>query len=92
MTGRGARPPPEATRPDVGGRRPTHRCLTARHDPVAFAGARSEDAVVADEMEVRRRDQGRELLEELQGLEDDVGRAVAPAILQPVEEPAIAEP
>jgi hypothetical protein len=43
-------------------------------------------------MEVRRRDQGRELLEELQGLEDDVGRAVAPAILQPVEEPAIAEP
>jgi len=43
-------------------------------------------------METRRRHQGRELLEQLQGFEDDVGGAVAPAMLQPVEEAAIVEP
>jgi hypothetical protein len=66
--------------------------VTARHDPVAFACARAEDPVVAHEVETRRRDQGRELLEKLMQLEDDVAGAVAPAMLQPVEEPAIVEP
>jgi hypothetical protein len=35
-------------------------------------------------MEARRRDQCGELLEKLLRLEDDVGGAVAPAMLQPV--------
>jgi hypothetical protein len=48
--------------------------------------------VVSHEVEARRRDEGRELLHELRGLEDDVGRAVAPAVLEAVEEPAIVEP
>jgi hypothetical protein len=43
--------------------------------------------VVAHEVEAGRRHQGRELLDELLGLEDDVGRAVAPAVLELVEEP-----
>jgi hypothetical protein len=42
--------------------------------------------VVADEVEAGRRDQRGEPLQEFEGLEDDVGRAVAPAVLQAVEE------
>jgi hypothetical protein len=45
--------------------------------------------VVADEVEARRRDQGGEPLQELEGLEDDVGRAVPPAVLEAVEEAAV---
>ena len=48
--------------------------------------------MVTDEMEARRRDQGSELLEKLLRLKNDVGGAVAPAMLQSVEEPAIVEP
>jgi hypothetical protein len=40
-------------------------------------------------VEARRRDQGHELLDELLELEDDVGRAVAPALLELVEEPSV---
>jgi hypothetical protein len=43
-------------------------------------------------MEAGRRDQGRELLDELLGLEDDVGGAVAPAVLEPVEKPPVLHP
>ena len=35
--------------------------------------------MAADQMEAGWRDQGRELLDELLGLEDDLGRAIAPA-------------
>ncbi len=42
--------------------------------------------MVADEVEAGRRDQGGEPLQELEGLEDDVGRSVAPAVLEAVEE------
>ena len=59
------------------------------HGVLARAGA--EDAVVADEMEARRRHQGRELLDELLRREDDVRRAAAPAVLQAVEEAAVVE-
>jgi hypothetical protein len=57
----------------------------------APACTRREDPVVADEVEARRRDQGRELLDELLGLEDDVCRAVAPAVLQAIQEPSVLE-
>jgi hypothetical protein len=49
----------------------------------------TQDPVVADEMEARRRDRGGEPLQELEGLEDDVGRAVPPAVLEAVEEAAV---
>ena len=48
-------------------------------DAIAFSRARRQDAVVADEMEARRRDEGGELLDELERLEADVRGAVAPA-------------
>lgn len=62
------------------------------HHAPALARAGAEDAVVADEVEARRRHQRRELLDELGGLEKDVGGAVAPAMLQAIEEPAIGHP
>jgi len=48
--------------------------------------------VVTHEVEAGRRHQGRELLDEFLGLEDDVGRAVAPAVLQLVEKPPVLHP
>jgi hypothetical protein len=39
-----------------------------------------------------RRHQGRELLDEFLGFEDDVGGAVAPPVLQTVEEPTVLAP
>jgi hypothetical protein len=48
--------------------------------------------VVADQVEAGGRDQGRKLLDELLGLEDEVGRAVAPAVLEPVEKPPVLHP
>jgi hypothetical protein len=47
---------------------------------------------MADHVEAGRRGQGRELLDELLGLEDDVGRAVAPAVLERVEKPPALHP
>jgi hypothetical protein len=79
----------------IPGRRTNRRLLPcfarARHHAVALARARAQDPVVADQVETGRRDTGRELLDELLGLEDDVGRAVAPAVLQAIEEPPILE-
>jgi hypothetical protein len=48
--------------------------------------------VVAHEVEAGRRNQGREVLDQLLRLEDDVGRAVAPAVLEAVEELTVLEP
>ena len=48
--------------------------------------------MVTHEVEAGRRDQGCELLDELLGLEDDVGRAVAPAVLELAEEPPVLHP
>jgi hypothetical protein len=42
-------------------------------------------------MEARRRHEGRQLLHELAGLEDDVGRAVAPTVPQAIEQASIVE-
>jgi hypothetical protein len=42
-------------------------------------------------VETRRRDQRRELLDEFLRREDDVGRAVAPAVLQAIEERSVGE-
>ena len=61
----------------------TQACtLLGRHDAVAPARAWAKDAVVADEMEARRRDERGEFLDELLRREDDVRRAVAPAVLR----------
>ena len=54
----------------------------ARHDPVPPARARTEDPGVADEVEAGRGHQSGQLLHQLLRLEDDVGSAVAPAVLQ----------
>lgn len=59
----------------------------ARHYAIALSRARAQDPVVANEVETGRRDQRRESLDELLRLEDDVGRAIAPAVLQSVEQP-----
>jgi hypothetical protein len=48
--------------------------------------------VVAHEVDAGRRHQGGELFDELGRLEHDVRGAVAPAVLQAVEEPPIVEP
>jgi hypothetical protein len=42
-------------------------------------------------METRRRDERGELLDELLRREDHVRRAVAPAVLEPIEETAVLE-
>ena len=64
----------------------------ARHDTIPLARARTEDPVVADQVDSRGRHQGRELLDQLLRLEDDVGRAVALAMLEAVQEPSILAP
>jgi hypothetical protein len=48
--------------------------------------------VVAHEVKAGRRYQGRELLDQFLGLEDDVRRAIAPAMLEAVQEPPVLEP
>ena len=75
--------------------RPTNPLLCGSrvgHDAVARARTRAQDPVVAHEVETGRRNQGRELLDQLLRLEDDMGCAVAPAVLQPVEESTVLEP
>jgi hypothetical protein len=62
------------------------------HDAIALTRAGTEDPVVAHEVEAGRRDQRREALDELLRREDDVGRAVAPAVLQSVEQAPVREP
>jgi hypothetical protein len=59
------------------------------YDLIPLAGARSEDPVVADEVEAGRRYERGEPLQELEGLEDNVRRAVAPAVFEAVEEAAV---
>ena len=47
-----------------------------RHDLVAPGGARGQVGVIVQQVGARRTDQGGQLLDELEGLEDQVGRAV----------------
>jgi len=65
-------------------RRLAARLWSGDHPP-ALTRTRAEHPVVADEVEARRRCQRCELLDELAGLEDDVGGAIAPAVLQAIE-------
>jgi hypothetical protein len=60
-----------------------------RDDERAPAGGRTQDPVIANLVNPRGRDQGGELLQQLQGLEDDVRRPIAPAALEAVEQPAV---
>jgi len=73
----------------IGVCRPGFRRRTRRHHlrPVSSRG--SENAVVPNEVEPRRRDQRGELRQQLQGFESDVSRAVAPAVFEFVEQPLL---
>jgi hypothetical protein len=48
--------------------------------------------VVADLVDARRGNQGGQLLQEFQRLEDDMGGSVAPAMLETIKQPAISKP
>ena len=78
----------------MGSKPPVPGCWvwTARYDAIPLACTWAQDPVVTHEVEARWRDQRCELLHEFLGLEDDVGGAVAPAVLEAVEEPSILEP
>ena len=70
------------------------RCAVA-HDEIAPAGRGGEHTVVAHLVHARRRNERGELLEQLERLErleHDMRGAVAPAALEPVEQPAVGEP
>lgn len=58
-------------------------------DHPALLRARCEDAVVPDHVNAWGRNDCCELLHELERLEDHVGGAVAPAPLEPVEQPPV---
>ena len=59
------------------------------HDTWAPAGAGSQDTVVAQLVRPGRRDEGGEPFDELDGLENDMGRPVTPTPHQAVEEAAV---
>jgi len=61
----------------------------AGHDLRAPTCGGGQDPMVSNEVEPGRRDEGGGLLQQLQRLEDDVGRHVAPAVLELVHHPAI---
>jgi hypothetical protein len=62
-----------------------------RYGAGALARGGTQNTVVADEMEARGRHERRELLDQLLGGEDDSGRAVAPGVLEAVEQTPISE-
>ena len=66
-------------------------CRPFWHDALAIAGGRRERAVVGDELLVRSRHERAESLEERQRIEHDVGRAIAPALLQRVGDAAVGQ-
>ncbi len=72
----------EAARRGIGG--------LGEHDARAPAGMGGEDPVVQQKIDARARDQGGELLEELQGLEEQVAGAVGPGGLQRQPDAAVA--
>jgi len=70
----------------------TPRSGLGGHNAISVACAWPEDAVVPHEMGTRPRHERGEPLHELDRLEDDVRRAVAPALLEAVEQPPVALP
>jgi hypothetical protein len=62
-----------------------------RHDLGTPARGRAQDPVVAHEVEAGRGHEGRELLDELARLEDDVGRSVPPTVPQAIEQTPVVE-
>lgn len=62
---------------------------TEAHDLLAPLAVRSEHAVIHDEVLARSRDEGRKLRDEVDGLADDVGRAVRPRRLEPQRDSSI---
>ena len=60
-----------------------------RDNALAQAGTGREDAVIADLVRARRRDQGREPIDQVAPLYQDVGRAIAPACLEAQREPTV---
>ncbi len=67
------------------------RSRAIRNDVVPPAGTGGQDAVVADVVEARRRDAGRQAFQKRDRLEQDVGGAVSPAVLEAVAEACIVE-
>ena len=59
--------------------------LAARHNPIAVAGARGENTMIAHLVGAGWRDQGCKFFEQFQGFEDHVRGSVAPAVLEAVE-------
>jgi len=59
------------------------------NDPIPPAGTRRKQAVVADLMSARGRDQRCKTLEEFVALHQDMGRTVAPACLEAVREESV---
>ncbi len=72
--------------------RPGFRRRARRHDPRPVSSRGSENAVVTNEVEPRRRDQCGELLQQFEGFESDVGRAVASAVFEFVEQTPAGQP
>lgn len=63
--------------------------LSRRYHPGPVTGGGGQDAVVPDEVDPGWRNECGELFEQLQRLEPDMGRAVAPALLELVDQPAV---
>jgi len=64
--------------------------LRAGHAQAEVARSWPEDAVIAHEMDTRPRHERGEPLHELARLEDDVRSAIAPAVLEAIEQPSVA--
>ena len=71
---------------------PDPRSGLGEHDAISVARAWPEDAVVPHDMGTRPRHERGEPLHELDRLEGDMRRAVAPALLEAVEQPPVALP
>jgi hypothetical protein len=75
----------------IGMRKRFRRFIRLRSDEGSPAGCRGEHAVISDEVESGRRNQGCQLLDQLEGFEDDVVGAVAPAASETIQQAAVGQ-
>ena len=64
---------------------------TQWNDPRPVASRWGEDAVLADEVDPRGRDEGGKFLQQFQGFESNMGRAVAPGLFEFVEQASVGQ-
>src|SRR6185503_10622809 len=64
---------------------------TIADDFAPACGSRREHSVISHQVKARRRNDARQFFHQLQGLIDHVRGAVAPAALEPIEQPAIVQ-